>query len=179
MNGTRYYGFLGFLSDLFCVIKEELCLSFATKTFVKAYVSNLSRSLPDKELIYIYGRALWLTNAAVQDPIECVKDSTVIAAWLFGIREVVVNSNKTCSVPAPEAYHIHSQGLASLLRLRGSNQFFTRRGRNLFWITSLFISLSTGLSRLAGGSRKTKNLYLPFPLTTSKYPYSVGSYGAI
>ncbi|CZR59963.1 uncharacterized protein PAC_09858 [Phialocephala subalpina] len=92
MNGVPYYGLHEFLPELYSEVNDNSCLSFATKTFVKAYLTNLSRSPPDKELIHTYGRALWLTNAAVQDPVESVKDSTVIAVWLLGIHEVWRNS---------------------------------------------------------------------------------------
>lgn len=37
--------------------------------------------------------------------------------------------------PDQSAWYHHTQGMISLIQLRGPEQFNTRRGRNLFWVT--------------------------------------------
>jgi hypothetical protein len=57
------------------------------------------------------------------------------------VSQVMVNSpgKFPMATPDPQAWHAHSQGVASLLCVRGPYQFSTKRGRNLFWMMYIFI----------------------------------------
>jgi len=154
-GGSRFFGLLDFLPDLYRYAGEDSCLTLATDAFAQAYLSNQTISPPNfKDRAHVYGKALRSTNQALEDPFEATKDTTVIAIFLLGVREVsssfnccnrfrhntdshmqvLVGAPKSQSFPGPEAWHVHSQGLTTLLRLRGRDQFVTRRGRNIFWL---------------------------------------------
>jgi hypothetical protein len=88
-DGPRFYGFLDFLPDLYRETSEVSCLILTTDALAKAYMMNLSDSFPKTaEYVQTYGRALRATNAALADPLERVKDSTIIAVWLLGVHVV-------------------------------------------------------------------------------------------
>lgn len=88
-NSNRFYRFLDFLPDLYRETSEVSCLNLATDALAKAYITNMSESSPKRaEHLQTYGRALRATNIALQDPLERVKDSTIIAVWLLGVHEV-------------------------------------------------------------------------------------------
>jgi hypothetical protein len=90
LDGSRFFGYFEFLPDLYRETDEGSCLNLATNAVAKAYITNLSHAVPDRnELVRIYGRALRSTNDALKDPQERVKDSTIIAVWLLAIHEVV------------------------------------------------------------------------------------------
>lgn len=160
LEGERYYWGLDFLPDLYQEASEESCLVLATNAFTRAYIANQSRaSTYTNELAQIYGKALASTNAALADPLRCVQDDTIMAVWLLANHEVsgrctclvhksniatqiLVASPNQKPVPAPHAWHVHTQGLTSLLRLRGPGQFFTSRGRKIFYMMyNIIVSL--------------------------------------
>nr|KAK5436077.1 hypothetical protein LTR18_009656 [Exophiala xenobiotica] len=90
-DGPRFYGYLDFLPELYRETGDDSgsCLSLATNAMAKAYVTNLSVSSVNRNgHVQTYGRALKATNSAPGDPIERVKDSTIIAVWLLGVHEV-------------------------------------------------------------------------------------------
>jgi hypothetical protein len=92
IDGYRFYGFLDFLPSLCRETRKNSCLSLATDALAKVYITNLSQvPLNRAEHALIYGRALKATNAALQDPLESVKDDTFIAVWILGIYEVKYN----------------------------------------------------------------------------------------
>ncbi|KAH6841100.1 hypothetical protein B0I37DRAFT_393927 [Chaetomium sp. MPI-CAGE-AT-0009] len=77
-----------------------------------------------------YGTALRLTNHALQDPAEAVKDSTMLSVLILGLFEMMTESTpRTMMV---EAFQEHANGAAALARMRGPAQFRTRAGRRMF-----------------------------------------------
>ncbi|EAQ88990.1 hypothetical protein CHGG_05609 [Chaetomium globosum CBS 148.51] len=77
-----------------------------------------------------YGTALRLTNHALQDPAEAVKDSTMLSVLILGVFEMMTESTpRTMTV---EAFQEHVNGAAALARMRGPAQFQTRAGRRMF-----------------------------------------------
>ncbi|KAK7895141.1 hypothetical protein LTR67_005881 [Exophiala xenobiotica] len=90
-DGPRFYGYLDFLPELYRETGDDSgsCLILATNAMAKAYVTNLSVSSVNRNgHVQTYGRALKATNSALGDPLERVKDSTIIAVWLLGVHEV-------------------------------------------------------------------------------------------
>ncbi|KAK5205677.1 hypothetical protein LTR47_007593 [Exophiala xenobiotica] len=90
-DGPRFYGYLDFLPELYRETGDDAgsCLILATNAMAKAYVTNLSVSSVNRNgHVQTYGRALKATNSALGDPLERVKDSTIIAVWLLGVHEV-------------------------------------------------------------------------------------------
>jgi hypothetical protein len=77
-----------------------------------------------------YGTALRLTNHALQDPAEAVKDSTMLSVLVLGVFEMMTeNMQQTMTI---EAFQEHVNGAAALARMRGPAQFRTRAGRRMF-----------------------------------------------
>ncbi|KAK3296239.1 uncharacterized protein B0H64DRAFT_417727 [Chaetomium fimeti] len=77
-----------------------------------------------------YGTALRLTNHALQDPAEAVKDSTMLSVLILGVFEMMAeNTSRTMTV---EAFQEHVNGAVALARMRGPAQFRTRAGRRMF-----------------------------------------------
>ncbi|KAK4151769.1 hypothetical protein C8A00DRAFT_16860 [Chaetomidium leptoderma] len=77
-----------------------------------------------------YGTALRLTNHALQDPAEAVKDTTMLSILILGVFEMMTES--TQRTMTAEAFQKHVNGAAALARMRGPAQFQTRAGRRMF-----------------------------------------------
>ncbi|CAM1502822.1 Fc.00g075980.m01.CDS01 [Cosmosporella sp. VM-42] len=75
-----------------------------------------------------YGTALQLTNAALRDPNEAVKDSTMLAVLILGSYEFI---SGRCP-QTMRAWQDHVNGAAALASLRGSAQFRTKAGVRMF-----------------------------------------------
>jgi hypothetical protein len=89
LDGSRFYGYLDFLPDLYRETSEESCLSLTTNAFTRAYIANQAHtSAGTDKLAELYWKALRSTNAALRDPSKCVQDDTIMAVWLLGIHEV-------------------------------------------------------------------------------------------
>ncbi|KEF59624.1 uncharacterized protein A1O9_04470 [Exophiala aquamarina CBS 119918] len=109
-----------------------------------------------------YGRALTATNAALQDPILQVEDQTLAAVWLLGIYELIA-SPAGGSPPigyAPqnhgsEPWMVHTQGLATLLRLRGTSQFTSPTARALFWLVYNTVQIRCFIAGIASPPEST------------------------
>ncbi|KAK4034915.1 hypothetical protein C8A01DRAFT_18340 [Parachaetomium inaequale] len=77
-----------------------------------------------------YGTALRLTNHALRDPAEAVKDTTMLSVLILGVFEIMTeNTQRTMTV---EAFQEHVNGAAALALMRGPAQFQTRAGRRMF-----------------------------------------------
>ncbi|KAK3898188.1 hypothetical protein C8A05DRAFT_19179 [Staphylotrichum tortipilum] len=77
-----------------------------------------------------YGTALQLTNHALQDPTEAVKDSTMLSILILGVFEMMAeNPSRALTV---DAFQRHVEGAVALALMRGPAQFQTRAGRRMF-----------------------------------------------
>ncbi|KAJ0118284.1 hypothetical protein J7T55_009067 [Diaporthe amygdali] len=77
-----------------------------------------------------YGKALQLTNAALRDQDEAVKDTTMLSVLILGLFEMIGGS----SARTTEAWQKHLNGAAALARLRGMGQFRSRAGIRMFFM---------------------------------------------
>lgn len=75
-----------------------------------------------------YGRALHLANRALRDPLEAVKDSTMLAVLILGTYEFV--SGRTPQTIRD--WQVHVNGAAELASMRGAAQFRTKAGARMF-----------------------------------------------
>jgi Fungal specific transcription factor domain len=75
-----------------------------------------------------YQGALRLTNAALGSRKEAIKDSTLLSIIILGIYETVAGFNQL----SLKAWTEHINGAAALTKLRGSSQFDTPIGRDIF-----------------------------------------------
>ena len=92
-----------------------------------AGISNLCQDSKVKgEAMRWYTKALGLTNAALASPIEAKRDTTLLATMLLSMFEATSNE-RTLS-----GWSNHVQGSASLIRMRGNQQFSTAAGRWMY-----------------------------------------------
>ncbi len=92
-------------------------------------VANLTRSGAVMESARkSYGTALRLTNAALENPREAVKDTTMLSVLILGLFEMMTDP----SAKSMKAWHEHVNGAAALAKMRGPAQFRTRPGVRMF-----------------------------------------------
>ncbi|KAK7737008.1 hypothetical protein SLS53_006764 [Cytospora paraplurivora] len=77
-----------------------------------------------------YGKALHLTNAALRNPDEAVKDTTMLSVLILGLFELVGGSRAR----GIESWQKHLNGAAALARMRGMSQFRRPAGIRLFFM---------------------------------------------
>lgn len=77
-----------------------------------------------------YGKALQLTNAALRDQTEAVKDTTMLSVLILGLFEMIGGS----SARTTEAWQKHLNGAAALAKIRGMAQFRSRAGIRMFFM---------------------------------------------
>lgn len=75
-----------------------------------------------------YSEALTLTNAALRSPADAVQDGTLISVLLLALFETLAFEGRH----SPDDWTAHTLGAATLIRLRGKEQFNTYLGRRLF-----------------------------------------------
>ncbi|OHW89942.1 C6 finger domain-containing protein [Colletotrichum incanum] len=75
-----------------------------------------------------YGTALQMTNDALRNPAEAVKDTTMLSILILGTYEMLSGrSNQTV-----RAWQNHINGASALAKMRGLKQFMTRAGVRMF-----------------------------------------------
>ncbi|KAF4430974.1 hypothetical protein F53441_13920 [Fusarium austroafricanum] len=91
-----------------------------------------------------YGFALGLTHRALRDPIEVVKDTTMLAVLILGTFEFVSGY----SSHTMRAWQDHVNGAAALASIRGPAQFRSKAGARMFLMlchTVLISCIQSGL----------------------------------
>ncbi|KAJ9486494.1 hypothetical protein VN97_g6839 [Penicillium thymicola] len=122
--------------------EEKSALYQACNAVARAYMATITRtSKATSDRAIAYGSALMATRSAIQDPQRCKSDNTLLAVWLLGLYELLLGIRKGTEPVATPGWQFHNQVLSKLIRLRGSEQFITRSGRNLFVI--IFTNVET------------------------------------
>ncbi|RGP59104.1 hypothetical protein FLONG3_11287 [Fusarium longipes] len=91
-----------------------------------------------------YAIALGLTHRALRDPIEVVKDTTMLAVLILGTYEFVSGY----SAYTMRAWQDHVNGAAALASIRGATQFRSKAGARMFLMlcqTVLISCIQSGL----------------------------------
>ncbi|RSL93633.1 hypothetical protein BHE90_012736 [Fusarium euwallaceae] len=91
-----------------------------------------------------YAIALKLTHDALRDPVEAVKDTTMLAVLVLGTYEFISGY----SPHTMRAWQDHVSGAAALARMRGPGQFRTKAGVRMFLMlchTVLISCIQSGL----------------------------------
>ncbi|KAF2092689.1 hypothetical protein NA57DRAFT_82053 [Rhizodiscina lignyota] len=101
------------------------------QALLAAALSNRANQLGHQQMAAeadaTYGFALISLNAALQNPAELKKDSTLAASWLVGMCELLSGRSVL------EKHH--HRGRSQLLRLRGAEQFRSPVGKCLYAVT--------------------------------------------
>lgn len=90
-----------------------------------------------------YGAALKLTNAALRDPAQAVRDSTMLSVLILGTYEFITGRTPQTM----RAWKDHVNGAAALTRMRGIAPFRTKAGTRMF----LMLCHSVLISCIQGG----------------------------
>ncbi|KAM7199076.1 hypothetical protein V8F20_005894 [Naviculisporaceae sp. PSN 640] len=77
-----------------------------------------------------YGTALQLTNQALMDPVEALKDTTMLSVLILGLFEMLAESAEQPQTTV--AFQDHVNGAVALAKLRGVAQFRTNAGIRMF-----------------------------------------------
>ncbi|RDW74132.1 hypothetical protein BP5796_07574 [Coleophoma crateriformis] len=104
-------------------------LIHAMKAIGLASFSHFQKSpllMRDAQKHYLH--AIQYTNAAIRDPVDVKKDSTLTSIMMLGIFETMTGTNPK----SLEAYQNHFNGAAAVVKLRGREQLATPAGRRMF-----------------------------------------------
>lgn len=94
-------------------------------------LASLTQSLDMMEAAQkSYGTALRLMNHALVDPVEAVKDTTMLCVLILGVFEMMTENMPRARTI--EAFQEHVNGAAALAIMRGANQFGTSAGKRMF-----------------------------------------------
>ncbi|KAK5988764.1 hypothetical protein PT974_10253 [Cladobotryum mycophilum] len=85
-----------------------------------------------------YGVALQLANAALRDPVEAAKDSTMLGVLILGTYEFISGHTPQTM----RAWQEHVNGAAALASMRGKAQFRTEAGVRMFLMLSHSVLIS-------------------------------------
>ncbi|ROT41319.1 hypothetical protein SODALDRAFT_338703 [Sodiomyces alkalinus F11] len=128
------YSSMTFLAKLYSsVTTSEDPFVLSTHLWAKAYlISRFNAPHDRRETAEYLGRTLRSLSLALQDRRKKASDTTVMAVWMLSIYEVQIGGLTNRS-DSPSPWDVHSQGLMSLLRARGSTRFLTEIGCAVFW----------------------------------------------
>ncbi|KAK5193215.1 hypothetical protein LTR99_006765 [Exophiala xenobiotica] len=129
------FGLLGFLPDMVAASRPDSPVGLAVQAISCAF-STTRTSDPQARTrrAITYGKALTSTNAALRDQSLQTRDDTVTSVWLLSLYELIVGSSPPQMHVGPATWNLHTQGMATLLQLRGTAGFDSVVGRNLFWL---------------------------------------------
>lgn len=119
-----------FLPKLLSASGPDSYLYAAMRSVATVNFANRSRTVDMHGMVELeYARAVSRVTAALADPQEYLKDETLVAVWLLGVRELLAAVDATYT---RAAYQTHVDGTLMLLRLRGDEQFSRPEGRHLY-----------------------------------------------
>ncbi|KAL1870516.1 hypothetical protein VTK73DRAFT_2624 [Phialemonium thermophilum] len=102
-------------------------------------LGDLTRSADLREAARkAYGTALRLTNQALQDPAERVKDSTMLSVLILGLFEMMTDT----TVETMKAWQNHVKGAWSLACTRGADRFKHQGGIKMFNVLCHMVLIS-------------------------------------
>lgn len=131
-------GYFEFLPEL---AKEGNIITLAVLAAAFAEIADVSR---EKRLALKsqqkYGQALQQIRAALQDPHAAVSDETIAAILVIDSLEASPSCQRSTLLTRPQLVHAeryeplgsHYDGVVYLLRIRGTQQLYTRQGMSLW-----------------------------------------------
>ncbi|CEJ90684.1 Putative Expressed protein [[Torrubiella] hemipterigena] len=139
------YEAIDFVHNTYRNAEPDGALACAAHLFSRAYVTNLrySSSVDDgvydeinKELRVYMGRALRLISEALSKPGGAMRDDILATVWILANYEILVGALPARASPSTlpvSPWHIHTQGMYSILKARGIDYLKTEKGRIGFW----------------------------------------------
>ena len=120
-------GYLEFLLPLYGNVRRGSPLSLATSALAANLTFAWFARGPDSELAStLFGKALVLTQAAINDPMQNMTDETLVTVLLLGTYDVLSRGSRS---QRPSG--LHKNGALALVKHRGTLNFETELSRRL------------------------------------------------
>ncbi|KAH7336400.1 hypothetical protein BKA65DRAFT_33436 [Rhexocercosporidium sp. MPI-PUGE-AT-0058] len=121
-------GYLDYLTEVArSQVLEDGLLSSMRAVGLVGYAHTVHAPSLLKNARYEYYRALQATNAALRDPVNVKKDSTLISIMILGIFETITGTKQS----SLKDWAQHINGAAAVIKLRGPDQILTPTGRRM------------------------------------------------
>ncbi|KID88112.1 C6 finger domain protein [Metarhizium guizhouense ARSEF 977] len=134
------YSTLDFLHNIYRINPRNGPLVWAAHLFTRTYVTNIrypvsvykeSEVENQRELGTYLGKTLSAVNTALKEPDGAFRDDVLATVWILANYELLVGSLGRMELLSP--WHLHTRGLYSILKTRGTEQLLTAEGRTAFW----------------------------------------------
>ncbi|KHN95268.1 Zn(2)-C6 fungal-type DNA-binding domain protein [Metarhizium album ARSEF 1941] len=134
------YSTLDFLHNIYRINPRDGPLVWAAHLFTRTYVTNIRHPVSifkesevenQRELGTYLGRTLSAVNRTLEDPDAAFRDDVLATVWILANYELLVGSLGRMELLSP--WHLHTRGLYSILKARGSQHLLTAQGRTAFW----------------------------------------------
>lgn len=134
------YSTLDFLHNIYKEHTENGPLQWAAHLFSRTYVTNVQHSTAmykssvsetDRELGTYLGKTLSSVNLALKTPGGAMRDDVLATVWILSNYELLMGSINRTEPMSP--WHLHTRGLYSILKARGSEWLRSPNGRAGFW----------------------------------------------
>ncbi|EFY88693.1 hypothetical protein MAC_05311 [Metarhizium acridum CQMa 102] len=134
------YSTLDFLHNIYRINPRNGPLVWAAHLFTRTYVTNIrypvsiyreSEVENQRELGTYLGRTLSAVNTALKEPDGAFRDDVLATVWILANYELLVGSLGRMELLSP--WHLHTRGLYSILKTRGTAHLLTAQGRTAFW----------------------------------------------
>ncbi|KAF4971072.1 hypothetical protein FSARC_2020 [Fusarium sarcochroum] len=134
------YYTLDFLHDTYKKSGPQGPLLWATHLFARTYITNLryptaihngSVEQNDKELGTYLGKTLSSVGEALKSPGGAMRDDVLATVWILANYELLMGSIERITPMSP--WHLHTNGLYSILKQRGAASLRKGTSRTGFW----------------------------------------------
>ncbi|KAJ9309741.1 transcriptional regulator family: Fungal Specific TF [Paecilomyces variotii] len=124
-------------------------LVWVSHLFSRTYTANLRHPVScrrgseletQRELSNYLTKTLRAVRHALQTHEGVLRDDILLTVWMLTNYEIMVGSLRREQAQSP--WHLHSRGLYSILKARGTTRLYTARGRAVFWLA--FITVQIG-----------------------------------
>ncbi|CAM1507114.1 Fc.00g067550.m01.CDS01 [Cosmosporella sp. VM-42] len=134
------YSTLDFVQSMYRKNINNGPLVWAAHLFSRTYVVNLryptalcnaSVKETERELGGYLGKTLSAVSEALKTPDGAMRDDVLATVWILANYELLLGSITRMEPMSP--WHLHSRGLYSMLKTRGTAPLYTEAGRQAFW----------------------------------------------
>ncbi|KAF4980743.1 hypothetical protein FZEAL_3328 [Fusarium zealandicum] len=134
------YSTLSFLHQTYSKNDLDGPLVWAAHLFSRTYVTNLryptaigngSVAETEQELGTYLGKTLSSVSAALKTPNGALRDDVLATVWILANYELLMGSISRVELSSP--WHLHTRGLYSILKQRGTPLLLKEAGRTSFW----------------------------------------------
>ncbi|KAJ9296761.1 transcriptional regulator family: Fungal Specific TF [Paecilomyces variotii] len=147
------YPALELLADIYQDISSQNQLSdsplvWVSHLFSRTYTANLRHPVASRrdseletqrELSNYLTKTLRAVRHALQTREGVLRDDILLTVWMLTNYEIMVGSLRREQAQSP--WHLHSRGLYSILKARGTTSLYTPRGRAVFWLAYITVQI--------------------------------------